>query len=108
LTFDALCAKHGLNAVDLVLLDTEGYDYKILQEIDFHAHRPALVVYEHYHLSSDERAGARAYMQRFGYGTMPEGFDTWCLRRDADGRLEARWNQLHPALPELAAEDEPR
>ena len=41
LTFDSLCAKHDVGAVDLLLIDTEGYDHQILAHINFGVHRPA-------------------------------------------------------------------
>jgi FkbM family methyltransferase len=108
LTFDALCHKHGLRSVDLIAIDTEGYDYRILRTIDFTTYRPGLVVYEHYHLPVGERIASRAYVQEVGYETLVEGFDTWCLRADVDPRLMARWRALRPAAPEHAAEDEPQ
>ena len=30
LTFESLCRKHGVDRVDLLLVDTEGYDHEIL------------------------------------------------------------------------------
>jgi FkbM family methyltransferase len=108
LTFESLCAKHGLSEIDLLLIDTEGYDYEILRHIDFSSYRPALAIYEHYHLDATERSASRAIMQAAGYETMQEGFDTWCLVPEADERLAATWRGLRPALPELAAENEPR
>ncbi len=106
LTFDALCAKHGLASVDLVLIDAEGYDHMILGEIDFERYRPALVVYEHYHLATRDRAACRALMGRHGYETLEEGFDTWCLRPDADPFLTKAWRAARPGAPGLYAEDE--
>jgi FkbM family methyltransferase len=108
LTFSSLCEKHGLPHVDLLVVDTEGYDHEILAGIDFARWRPALVVYEHYHLSAADRRRTRERMQAAGYGTMPEGFDTWCLRLDADDGLNRLWRALRPALGELTADDEPR
>jgi FkbM family methyltransferase len=108
LTFDSLCAKHGLDSVDLVLIDTEGYDYEILRHIDFSAHRPVLVGYEHYHLAPDDRDAALRGMRAAGYETLEEGFDTWCLRTDADEGLTAQWRQLRLGVPPVSVWDEPR
>ena len=108
LTFDSLCTKHGLEQVDLLLLDTEGYDYEILRQINFSVHRPVLVIYEHYHLAPSDRAACRARMHEAGYETMAEGFDTWCLRPDADPRLALTWRRLRPAVPELTVQEELR
>ena len=108
LTFESLCEKHGLTDVDLVVVDTEGYDHEILRNIDFARFRPALVVYEHYHLPIGQRHATRDLMHVSGYRTMPEGFDTWCVHRDADPRLTQTWHALRPAFPELTVHDEPR
>jgi FkbM family methyltransferase len=99
LTFDSLCRKHGVSHVDLLLIDTEGYDHEILKNIDWDAHRPRLIVYEHYHLASDERAAARDQLQSLGYEIKEEGFDTWCLLVQRNDQLTQRFRALEPGLP---------
>src|SRR5690606_35501813 len=84
LTYASLLRRHGVERVDLLVVDTEGHDWAILRTIDLSERPPRLVVYEHYHLGPDERAGCRAYLERAGYETIEEGFDTFCLRTDAD------------------------
>jgi FkbM family methyltransferase len=106
LTFDALCEKHGLESIDLVLIDAEGYDHVILASVDFRRYRPALVVYEHYHLAAGDRSACRELMRRQGYDTREEGFDTWCLREDAESFLTQTWLATRPGAPGLYAEDE--
>lgn len=108
LTFDSLCAKHGLTHVDLLLVDTEGYDHEILRQIDLSAHRPALVVYEHYHLGEHDQESCRQELRAAGYELLSEGFDTWCLRPDANPRLTRRWRRLRPAVAAVSVWDEPR
>jgi FkbM family methyltransferase len=107
LTFESLCAKHGVDTIDLLLVDTEGYDYEILRSIDFATRRPRLVVYEHYHLPPDERAQCRARLERFGYETLEEGLDTFCLRVDAHDRLTRQWRRLRPGVPGASIHDLP-
>ncbi len=99
LTFESLLAKHGVGAVDLLLVDTEGYDHEILRSIDFEARQPRLVVYEHYHLPTDERARCRGRLESFGYETMEEGLDTFALRTHVDDALTRRWRRLRPGVP---------
>lgn len=105
-TFETLCRKHDVEHVDLLLLDTEGYDYEILKGIDFVRHRPRLVAYEHYHLSPRQRSECRTYLEGLGYETMEEGFDTWCLDAQIDDRLSRRWRRLRPAVAGVYAHDE--
>jgi FkbM family methyltransferase len=106
LTFDSLCAKHGVDAVDLVVVDAEGYDREIIRNIDFTRWRPELLIYEHFHLSEDDRAEAAAAMRAAGYDTMEEHFDTLCLARDADPSLRRLWKRLEPAFPGVTVRDE--
>jgi len=106
LTFESLCRKHRVARLDLVLIDAEGYDLRILDSIDLAAWHPALLVYEHYHLDANERPRARTLVGDHGYETIEEGFNTWCLDPRADERLTAMWRSLRPAVPGVFAEDE--
>jgi FkbM family methyltransferase len=98
ITFDTLCRRNGLARIDLLHMDTEGYDFELLKSIDFTRHRPVLVIYEHTHLSRADQAAARAYLEGHGYEGSPDGMDTWCLNvRDlppADRRLLDLWRRL--------------
>jgi FkbM family methyltransferase len=105
LTFASLCRKHGLERVDLVLVDAEGYDHRIVRSIDLAAWHPALLVYEHYHLDPGEQRACTAFVHDQGYETMEEGFDTWCLDPAADARLAAVWRGLRPAVPAAFASE---
>ena len=98
LTFASLCKRHGLTEVDLIVVDTEGYDWEIIRGIDFSAHRPRLLIYEHFHLTAQTRSSCREHLEAVGYETMEEGFDTLALRTETDDALTQRWRGLEPAL----------
>jgi FkbM family methyltransferase len=106
LTFESLCRKHRVTRLDLVLIDAEGYDLRILETIDLASWHPALLVYEHYHLDHEEQRRAGTLVRDHGYETMEEGFNTWCLDPRADERLTGRWRELRPAVPGVFAADE--
>jgi FkbM family methyltransferase len=99
MTFESLCRKHGVERVDLLLVDTEGYDHEVLRNVDWNVHRPRLVVYEHYHLAPADRAAARAELVALGYEIKEEGFDTWCLLADPKDRLTETFRALAPGVP---------
>jgi FkbM family methyltransferase len=105
LSFETLCARHGLDALDLLLVDTEGHDWEILRHIDFARHRPRLVVYEHFHLVPEDRAAGLAHLEAAGYETMEEGLDTFALRPEPDA-LTRRWRRLEPAVGGVSKHDE--
>jgi FkbM family methyltransferase len=106
LTFDSLCDKHGADRVDLLVVDTEGYDWEIIRHLDFSARRPELMIYEHYHLDPADRRAAAERLHDLGYETMEEGFDTFCLDAEAGPRLRRAWDRLRPAVPGVSVHDE--
>ena len=106
LTFDSLLARHGLDRIDLVLIDTEGHDYEILRDVDLARYRPRVVVFEHFHLSDDERAAAREQLAAAGYETLEEHFDTFSLDVRPDDALTRLWGRLEPRLRAVTVDDQ--
>jgi FkbM family methyltransferase len=96
LTFEALCRKHAIGELDLLVIDAEGYDYEIIKGIDFQRHRPRLLIYESNHFSPEELEDCRAYLEGLGYELMYEGFDTWCHDPRADDGLARGWRRARP------------
>ena len=46
-TLEELLQQHGVGAIDLLQIDTEGYDLEIIRMIDFRSRRPAIIHFEH-------------------------------------------------------------
>jgi FkbM family methyltransferase len=97
LTFDTLCKRNNVDHVDLLQIDTEGYDYELLKLIDLKRYRPRLLIYEHKHLSATDRAACLEYLASHGYDTMSEMMDTWAVNLldlgPQDRPLMALWNK---------------
>lgn len=106
LTFESLCERHGIEHVDLVAIDTEGYDGEILRMFPFDRFQPRLIVYEHFHLDAVERPATREHLHRMGYTTMEEGLDTFALRAGDGDALDHEWSRLRPAVPGVSKADE--
>lgn len=86
-TFSSLCDDMAVDQVDLIQMDTEGYDFEIIRNIDFARFRPRLVIYEHHHFDDETRQACESHMQTLGYDFFAEGMDTWCIdTRAADDR----------------------
>jgi FkbM family methyltransferase len=106
LTLDSLLRKHGVERVDLLVVDTEGYDYEILRSLDFTKHHPRLVVYEHFHLDPEQRDATRRRLEEAGYQTMEEGFDTFCHDPQRDDALTRAWRRARPGVAGVSKHDE--
>jgi FkbM family methyltransferase len=74
MTLDALLAKHGWTGMDVLLLDTEGHDYEVLQSIDLARFRPLVVQFEHGHLTPAQVDGACQVLARAGYRILYGGY----------------------------------
>lgn len=64
---DTLLERHGISRIDLLVLDTEGHDFEILRALDFTRFRPVLLMFEHQHLSANDKAAAFALLETHGY-----------------------------------------
>lgn len=103
-TFATLCARNGLDHVDVVQIDTEGYDREVLELIDVPRLRPCLVLYEHLHLDAGSRAAADALMAGHGFRRVSDGMDTLCVddRALAHPGVRAAFDSAVAALQEHA------
>ena len=50
-----LFLKHSITSIGLLHIDTEGYDWKILSQLNLNNYKPSLILYEQKHLSEVER-----------------------------------------------------
>jgi FkbM family methyltransferase len=90
LTFESLCRRQGIERVDLVQIDTEGYDYEIIRQIDLDKYQPAFILFEHYHLRPDERDECQSYLERHGYRSISNFMDTVAIHEDPTDKRSVR------------------
>jgi FkbM family methyltransferase len=67
-SFKHLVSKNSISNVKVLLVDTEGFDLHVLEQVPFHKIRPQLVLWEHKHMSVEDRAAAWALMRSQCYG----------------------------------------
>ena len=67
-TLETLVRRNGLETIDLLHVDAEGYDYAVLEQIDFSAPwAPAFIIYEKEHFGTATRRAARRLLADAGY-----------------------------------------
>ncbi|MBC6994129.1 FkbM family methyltransferase [Neolewinella lacunae] len=62
ITLADLLARHNIAGIDLLHIDTEGYDWKILGQLDLSRYAPTFILYEAQHLAAEELAAAAAFL----------------------------------------------
>ncbi len=88
---DTLFERYGLRRIDLLFVDTEGFDFEIVKLFDVAARQPRLVVYENAHLSPDDRTACVAMLESAGYRVADLGPNSFALARDVDPAPFARF-----------------
>lgn len=76
LTFMSLLKKHNVKKVNVVMIDTEGYDYEIIKLIDFNNISPDIILFENKHLLNQDHKACCELLETKGYKVYGEGGNT--------------------------------
>lgn len=78
-TFSEFIKSNGIENLDLLLIDTEGYDYHILMSIDFSAIKPRMIRFEHgvrnNVMSPSQFIEVCGHLNSVGYQIIAESYD---------------------------------
>jgi FkbM family methyltransferase len=78
-SFESFIEINGINDLDLLLIDTEGYDYQILMSIDFKSIKPKIIRFEHgvrnKLMSYEDFTKVCGYLNSNGYQIIAESYD---------------------------------
>ena len=77
MSFPSLIHKHEVKKIDLLHIDTEGYDYEIIKLIDFNKIKPKMILYEGDHLKEDDKLACMRLLKNQGYSLLTTRFDTF-------------------------------
>ena len=75
ITFTQLLERHNAGSIDLLQIDAEGYDFKIISSIDFSKTRPSVIRFEHMHLTGAEKLQCLEMLVSHGYKLVVGGCD---------------------------------
>jgi FkbM family methyltransferase len=88
-TVESALRVAGLSSVDILQIDAEGYDWQILQSIDFGRIRPAIVRFEYRNLPPADADACLEFLAGFGYRFLLERRDIVAVR-EADAMAAER------------------
>lgn len=76
MNFETLISTYRIQKIDLIHIDTEGYDFQIIKNFDFKKMRPKIIIYEKTHLSDTENKECRDFLEVNGYRLTDYNADT--------------------------------
>ena len=67
ITWKELISSYQINKIDLLQIDTEGFDLEILKMVEWKTTKPGIVKFEHESLTMEDREAANALLRDQGY-----------------------------------------
>lgn len=96
-----LFERHELDRIDLLHIDAEGADYKILSQLNLDLFHPRVILYERKHLSEDEHKKSLQFLQKV-YVLFNLGADMLAISKEANKAMQATLKPLRGArVPDL-------
>lgn len=93
ITLDHLFAKHDIAKIDLLHIDTEGADFKILSQLDLKKQTPKIILYERKHLSKEEEDASILFLKE-RYVLYNFGADILAVERVANKAMPSTLDPL--------------
>jgi FkbM family methyltransferase len=87
-TLASLVKKHAITHLSLLMIDTEGYDAKIVEAALTAGLHPGLIMYEHVHLSPATRLACMRLLKDHRYHFIEVGMNTYAVADDRVGAQE--------------------
>ncbi|MEQ9186653.1 MAG: FkbM family methyltransferase [Cryomorphaceae bacterium] len=75
-SFQSVMQEHGVKRIDLLMIDTEGFDHEVIKMVDFAVVKPAAIVFEDSHISEPDYEACVRRLQEHGYTTHRIGPNT--------------------------------
>ena len=90
ITIDSLLSKYGVQFVDLLMIDTEGFDFEIIRMLGATNVRPAIIHFESAFMSRDQSFECHELLHSWGYRVLTIGIDTIAYMQVDDDDFLAR------------------
>ena len=84
MTVPEVLQKSELNNVNVVIIDTEGYDAEIVNSLDLTPNALHTVVFEHKLLNSEDLDVTVTVLEREGFSIQRDKSDVLAIRNEAD------------------------
>jgi len=84
---DDLIKKYNIESIDLLQIDTEGYDFEVIKMFDIPKLSPKAIVFEHKHLKQRDTEACYSHLKEYNYKLKKIGSDTVAVKNPSSSRL---------------------
>lgn len=81
ISLPTLLERNNISKIDFLHIDAEGYDWKILSQLDLHQYTPTFILYEYHHLQQEELKAADNFL-REQYAHFYLGIDAVAIHKE--------------------------
>jgi len=74
-----LLQEYSISNIDLLQIDVEGYDYEVIKIFEIQKLKPKVIIFEHSHLSKDDKASCFEHLQSNNYAYKKYGANTLAM-----------------------------
>ncbi|HEY8943209.1 MAG TPA: FkbM family methyltransferase [Polyangiaceae bacterium] len=76
MTWDELLRRHKISRIDVLVIDTMGFDFEIIKLLPFERIKPQIIHFEHSMLSADDQRACLELLTKQGYSLAKVAVDT--------------------------------
>lgn len=87
ISFNSLLQKYNIKNVDLIQIDTEGYDFEIIKLINFKNINLDIILFEHLHLKKSDYQQSIKILKMNGFNLFADKWDTIGIRKNLFRKL---------------------
>ena len=78
----SLINEYQVQKIDLLMIDTEGFDYEVIKMFDIANNKPGLIIFEKSHLSEEDYQECEKLLSDNGYDIRKDGANTIALKKE--------------------------
>lgn len=82
ISLETLRKKYKLNKIDLLMIDTEGFDFEIIKMFNIAVTKPGVIIFEHSHLSDEDYGVCLDHLETNDYVIRKEGANTVAIKKE--------------------------
>ena len=78
----SLIQQYDISKIDLLMIDTEGFDFEVIKMFNVGKNNPGMIIFEHSHLSEEDYSACANLLSQNGYEHKRDGANTVAIKTE--------------------------